>query len=295
MSTALKAAVTGGSIQQRRANDIAALLNDPKIKAQIALALPRHVTADRLARVALTEVRRNPALAKCDQMSFLGAIMTCAQLGLEPGGTLGHAYLVPFENRKMGRTEVQFIIGYRGMIDLARRSGQIQSIEARAVYEGDRFEVKFGLDSDLTHIPDFDNPNRTQPEKLRFVYAVAKLKDGGVQFDVLSRREIEAIRAQSKAATSGPWQTHYEAMALKTVIRRLFKYLPISIELAQAIEQDERADRGEPQESPLASSDVIDVEVSEQQTEQATAPRTALEADLIAEALGEDGIEEARR
>jgi recombination protein RecT len=289
MSTALKAAVTGG-VQQRRTNDIAALLNDPKVKQQMALALPRHVTADRLARVALTEVRRNPALAKCDQMSFLGAIMTCAQLGLEPGGTLGHAYLVPFENRKAGRTEVQFILGYRGMIDLARRSGQIQSIEARAVYEGDRFEVKFGLDSDLTHVPDFENPNRTQPDKLRFVYAVAKLKDGGLQFDVMSRREIEAVRAQSKAATSGPWQTHYEAMALKTVIRRLFKYLPISIEIAQAIEQDERADRGEPQESPLATDDVIDVELAEPQTDQATAARTAPQPDLIAEALGEDGI-----
>jgi len=268
MSTALKSAVTGSNLPQRLTNDIAALLNDPKIKQQMALALPRHVTADRLARVALTEVRRNPALARCDQMSFLGAIMICAQLGLEPGGTLGHAYLVPFENRKAGRTEVQFILGYRGMIDLARRSGQIQSIEARAVYEGDRFDVKFGLDSDLTHVPDFDNPNRTQPEKLRFVYAVAKLKDGGVQFEVMSRREIEAARAQSKSATSGPWQTHYEAMSLKTVIRRLFKYLPISIELAQAIEQDERAELGIPQDNPLSEEPVLELEaVAEHQNE----------------------------
>jgi recombination protein RecT len=268
-STALKAALTGSSVQQRRQNDIAALLNDPKVKAQMALAMPRHITADRLARVALTELRRNPALMRCDQMSLLGAIMTCAQLGLEPGGPLGHAYLVPFENRKAGRFEVQFVLGYRGMIDLARRSGQIQSIEARAVYEGDRFEVRFGLDSDLSHIPDFDNPNRTQPDKLRFVYAVAKLRDGGVQFDVLSRREIEAVRAQSKAATSGPWQTHYEAMALKTVIRRLFKYLPISIELAQAIEQDERAELGISQDNPLTEEPVLELEAVEHQDEAA--------------------------
>jgi len=167
--------------------------------------------------VALTEIRRNPYLARCDQASLLGAIMLCAQLGLEPGGPLGHVYLVPFENKKTGRQEVQFILGYRGMIELARRSGQIQSIEARAVYEGDRFDVKFGMDSDLSHVPDFENPNRTQPDKLRFVYAVAKLKDGGVQFEVMSRREIEAVRAQSKAGSSGPWQTHYEVMALKTV------------------------------------------------------------------------------
>lgn len=287
MSTALKAAVSA-AVQPRRPNDIAALLTDPKIKAQMALALPKHVTADRLARVALTEVRRNPALAKCDQHSFLGALMMCAQLGLEPGGPLGHAYLVPFENRKAGRTEVQFIIGYRGMIDLARRSGQILSIEARAVYEGDRFEVKFGLDSDLTHLPDFENPNRTQADKLRFVYAVAKLRDGGVQFDVMSRREIEAVRAQSKAGASGPWQTHYEAMALKTVIRRLFKYLPVSIELAQALEQDERADLGMPQDNPI-TGEIIDVEPTS--PAESTPPEGAQKTPEAAE----DQLEEARR
>jgi len=260
MATTLKAAVTGRVQATRKtANDIAALLTDPKVKAQMALALPKHVTAERLARVALTEVRKNPALARCDQTSFLGALMTCAQLGLEPGGPLGHAYLIPFENRKAGRTEVQFIVGYRGMIELARRSGQIVSIEARPVYEGDAFEVTLGLDSSLRHVPDFDNPNRVQPDKLRFVYAVAKLKGGGVQFDVMSRREIEAVRAQSKAGSSGPWVTHYEAMALKTVLRRLFKWLPISIELATAIDADERADLGLPQDNPLS----IDAETGE--------------------------------
>jgi recombination protein RecT len=263
MSTALKSAVTGSNLAQRRPNDIAALLNDPKIKAQIALALPRHVTADRLARVALTELRRNPALTRCDQMSLLGAIMTCAQLGLEPGGPLGHAYLVPFENRKTNRIEAQFILGYRGMIELARRSGQIQSIEARAVYEGDEFEVRFGLDSALTHVPNFENPDRTQPDKLRFVYAVAKLKDGGVQFEVMSRREIEAVRAQSKSGASGPWVTHFEQMALKTVARRLFKWLPISIELATAIEADERAELGLPQQTPL-DADAIEAQAPEE-------------------------------
>jgi recombination protein RecT len=260
MANTLKTLIAGQAPATRKpANDIAALLTDPKIKAQMAMALPKHVTADRLARVALTEVRKNPALARCDQTSFLGAIMTCAQLGLEPGGPLGHAYLIPFENRKAGRTEVQFIVGYRGMIELARRSGQIVSIEARPVYEGDTFEVTLGLNSNLRHVPDFDNPNRVQPDKLRFVYAVAKLKDGGVQFDVMSRREIEAVRAQSRAGTSGPWVTHFEQMALKTVVRRLFRWLPISIELAAAIEADERVDLGIPQDNPLT----VDVEPGE--------------------------------
>ena len=271
MTAALKAAVTGTAVQQRKpGNDLASLLTDPKIKQQMALALPKHITADRLARVALTEVRKNPTLAKCDQHSFLGAVMQCAQLGLEPGGVMGQAYLIPFENRKAGRTEVQFIVGYRGMIDLARRSGQIVSIEARPVYEGDQFHVQLGLDSQLTHIPDFDNPNRVDPNKLRFVYAVAKLKDGGVQFDVMSRREVEAVRAQSRAANSGPWVSHFEAMALKTVTRRLFKWLPISVELASAIEQDERADIGLPQDNPLTVDADTGEIVGEAQQEQAT-------------------------
>lgn len=278
MTAILKAAVTGQStaVAHRKSTggDIAALLSDPKIKAQMALALPRHITADRLARVALTEVRKNPALAHCDQHSFLGAIMTCAQLGLEPGGPLGHAYLVPFENRKAGRTEVQFIVGYRGMIDLARRSGQIVSIEARPVYEGDQFEVSLGLDSALRHVPDYDNPNRTHPDKLRFVYAVAKLKDGGVQFEVMSRREVEAVRAQSKAGTSGPWVTHFEQMALKTVVRRLFKWLPVSVELATAIEADERADFGLAQDNPLT----VDAETGEITAPAAPSPARPSEA-----------------
>lgn len=265
---------------QSQQTDIAALLRDPKLKQQLALALPKHISADRLARVALTELRRNPKLMHCDQHSFLGSLMICAQLGLEFGGPLGHAWIVPFKDGRTGRIEAQFILGYRGMIDLARRSGQIVSIEARAVYEGDQFECRFGLDSDLKHVPDWDNPARGNPEKLRFVYAVVKLKDGGIQFTVLSRREIEAARAVSKAG-SGPWQTHYEEMALKTAVRRLFKWLPISIELAQAIEQDERAELGLPQENPLADSAATEVLV-EPETEQESAP-------------AEDAIEEARR
>jgi recombination protein RecT len=260
-SQALKAAATGTQVatQQEAPKTIAGLLTDPKIKAQMALALPKHVTADRLARIALTEVRKVPKLAQCDQTSFLGAIMQCAALGLEPGGALGHCYLIPFENRRQNRTEVQFIVGYRGMIDLARRSGQILSIEARAVYEKDHFEVELGLDSKIVHRPDWKASHRGA---LTFVYAVAKLKDGGVQFDVMSRAEIEAIRDKSqgysmakKYARDGvinsPWASNFEEMAKKTVVRRLFKYLPVSIEIQRAVGMDEQAESGLPQDNPL--------------------------------------------
>ena len=243
-NTKLAAAINRAPSTEQRPQTIAGLMADPKIKAQMALALPKHMTSDRLARIALTEIRKVPTLAKCDQTSFLGAIMQCAQLGLEPGGALGHAYLLPFENRKKGITEVQFIVGYRGMIDLARRSGQIVSLTARTVHENDEFSYQYGLNEDLKHVPATGDRGA-----LIYVYAVAKLKDGGVQFEVMSRSDIDKVRAQSKAGNYGPWQTHYDEMAKKTVIRRLFKYLPVSIELATAVTMDEKADAGVDQDN----------------------------------------------
>lgn len=239
MTQALRTAVTGKApATQKKGNDLASLMADPKIKAQMSLAMPKHMTADRLARVALTEMRKNPQLAQCDQLSFMGAIMQCAQLGLEPGGALGHAYMIPFRNNKKNIVECQFILGYRGMLDLARRSGQVQSIEARAVFEGDQFDVTLGLDSNIVHKPNWDGERKN----LRFVYAVVKLVGGGTQFEVMSRREIEKVRASSKGKDQAPWQEHFEEMAKKTVIRRMFKYLPISIEMSQAVGLDEQGE-----------------------------------------------------
>jgi recombination protein RecT len=224
-------------------------------KDQIARALPRHMSPDRMARVALTECRKNPALMKCKPESLFGAIIQCSQLGLEPGNSLGHAYLIPYGS------EAQLIIGYRGMIDLARRSGQILSLEAHAVYDGDKFECVFGTDSRLIHEPDWKNSNRSNPDKMLFVYAVAKLKDGGVQLEVMSRGEVDSIRARSRSSGKGPWVTDYVAMALKTVIRRLFKYLPVSIEMTTAVNIDERVDANISQENEhviVGESYVID-------------------------------------
>lgn len=232
---------------------IASLMADPSIQKQMALAMPKHLTADRLARIATTEMRRVPALAKCSPESFLGAIMQCSQLGLEPSNGLGHAYLIPFGNGKdaKGRANVQLIIGYRGMIDLARRSGQIKSISARAVYEHDEFEYQYGLHEDLRHKPTEDG----EAGKLTHVYAVAQLKDGGVQFEVMSRKQVETIKAQSKAGNNGPWVSHFEEMAKKTVVRRLFKYLPVSIEMQHAVGLDEQADAGIDQKNNAMFSD----------------------------------------
>ncbi|MDI6680217.1 recombination protein RecT [Bacillus wiedmannii] len=199
----------------------------------MAEALPKHMDIDRMSRIALTTIRTNQALRECTFPSLMGAIMQAVQLGLEPG-LLGHCYLLPFRNNKTQQREVQFIIGYKGMIDLARRSGHIQSIYAHAVYEKDEFEYELGLHPQLKHKPSFG-------ERGAFIgaYAVAHFKDGGYQMEFMPVSEIEKRRGRSKSKDFGPWKSDYEEMAKKTVVRAMFKYLPISIEVQTQAQHDE--------------------------------------------------------
>lgn len=208
------------------------------LKTQISAALPKHMNADRMIRILTTEMKNIPELNQCTLQSILGSIMQASQLGLEVSSLIGHGYLVPF-NKKDKVTgkyvkHCQFIIGYRGMIDLARRSGQLISLTAQAVYENDHFDFKYGLEEKLDHIP-------SQGDRGAFIcaYAIAKLKDGSYQFCVMFKNEIDAIRSRSKAGDFGPWKTDYPEMAKKTVIRNLFKYLPISIELYENLVKEE--------------------------------------------------------
>ncbi|MDE9545399.1 recombination protein RecT [Xenorhabdus bovienii] len=240
-------------------------INKPSMKAQLAAALPRHMAPDRMIRIVTTEIRKTPALANCDMQSFVGAVVQCSQLGLEPGSALGHAYLLPFGNgkSKTGQPNVQLIIGYRGMIDLARRSGQIVSISARTVRDGDKFHFEYGLNENLTHVP---GENEDAP--ITHVYAVARLKDGGVQFEVMTVKQVEKVRTQSKAGTNGPWVSHWEEMAKKTVIRRLFKYLPVSIEMQKAVVLDEKADANIDQDNAaIFEGEFEEVQTNEQGSE----------------------------
>ncbi len=226
-----------------------------KMKPELERALPKHLDADRLIRIAMTEMRRNPELLSCEIKSLLGAIMQAAQLGLEPG-LLGHCYLIPFKNRKNGTKEVQFVIGYKGLIDLVRRSGEVETIKAEAVYENDEFEFEYGLDERLRHKPLLFGDRG----KLIGFYAYAKFKDGGHAFHVMSVEEINRIRDKySRAKESGPWREEYESMAKKTVIRQLIKYLPISIEIQRNISLDETV-RKDINEEP-ERADYIDMEV----------------------------------
>lgn len=197
--------------------------------AEISKLAPKHVSPERLLKVLVSSMAKTPALKDCTAASLVNCFRVAAELGLDPGGTLGHLYLVPY-----GPTCTP-IIGYRGMIELARRSGIVKRLEAHVVYEQERFDVRFGLEPRLSHSPCLTGDRGAAVA----VYAVALLKDGSSQFEVMTVSEVNAIRDRSRAGKNGPWVTDWAEMAKKTVVRRLCKYLPQSPELSQANEVDD--------------------------------------------------------
>ena len=216
-------------------------------RAEFAAALPKHMSADRVIRLALTEFTKNPGLRECTLQSIYSGIIQASQLGLEIG-VLGQAYLVPYNNKIKGRDgkpdawrkEAQFIPGYKGLISLARRSGEVTSIETHIVYANDLFNLTLGIESKVEHKPNLDG-DRGKP---KLVYGVAHFKDGGYHFEWMSIGDVDKIRARSKSKDNGPWVTDYEQMVRKTLVRRMANYLPMSIELAAAIQVDEAATAG---------------------------------------------------
>lgn len=234
------------------ADQVAQYLSRSEVKQQLAMAVPKHFTGDRLARIALTTIRTTPQLLECTVPSLVAATMQAAQLGLEPG-LLGHCYFVPFNKNIAPKgqppkwiKEVQFIAGYKGLIDLARRTGSIVTVAAEAIYSNDKFVYRKGFEEVLEHEPNFDN----RGECIGF-YAYATTKDGGRYASVMTMGDVEKIRQRSKAKDSGPWVTDFEEMGKKTVLRRLCKYLPMSIEIAQTIRADEEREYGD---LPVGSS-----------------------------------------
>lgn len=202
-----------------------------QMKPEIGRALPRHMSPDRMARIATTVLRQTPALGRCTPESFLGALMTASQLGLEPG-PLGEAYLVPYGNT------ATFIPGYRGLVKLAYQSGMVATVAAHVVHAADQFDYELGLDPFLRHKPTLSDDLSAEGGKVIAVYAIVKFKDGASNFEVMSVAQIEAIRKRSKASTNGPWVTDWEAMARKTVLKRLSKWMPLSSEFAAAVAHD---------------------------------------------------------
>ena len=202
---------------------------------QIGKALPSVMTPERFTRIVTTALSSNPKLAQCTRDSFLGGMMQAAQLGLEPNTPLGQAYLIPYKNNKKSVYECQFQIGYKGLIDLAYRSGEVATIQAHCVYENDTFEYELGLDAKLRHIP-----AKGERGEMTHVYAVIKLANGGYAFEVMTVDDVRRhARRYSKAYEDGPWQTNFDEMAKKTVLKKVLKYAPLKSDFARGIVADE--------------------------------------------------------
>lgn len=206
---------------------------------------------DRMVRLAIAAVSRMPALRDCTMLSIFESVAKAAEIGFEAGGALQEAYLVPF------RKTCQLIIGYQGYVSLLYESGFVKDVQAHEVYEGDDFEYQYGTDSRLRHTPGGE-PN---PMAITHAYAIAHTTQGGVIFEVITRKEIDSIRARSKAADNGPWVTDYAMMCRKTALRRLQKWLPKTPKLRKAEAADLAADTGEPIDAGVF--DAVDVPVDE--------------------------------
>lgn len=243
---------------------VAALLRGAKVDSMNAVC-SRALSADKIVKLFALAASRTPKLMQCTPISVANAMMQCAELGIAPG-TLGTAYLIPFENRKAGTVECQLIVGYRGLVELARRSGQVATITADIVREGDEFEYENGVEPKLRH-----RPKAATAAKRTHAWAAVKFKDGSYQFAVLRWEEVEAIRGRSRAGQSGPWVTDTDEMAKKTALRRLCKLLPLTLEIAA---QMEKADRTE--------FDFEDMAAATEQAEQTAHGVEAMKARLAA-------------
>jgi recombination protein RecT len=218
------------------------LLN--RYKLSIEAAIPKHLSADRLISIAASVIAKNPALAECTSGSLIGAVIQASMLGFPPIESLGYCYFVPFNNNKGTRErpvwvkEVQFIIGYKGYIELSRRSGTVKSLFSYPVFENDSFDYQLGTDPWIKHKPTTDQDRG----RMTHVYAVAEYLNGGMNFVVLTRAEVDKLRLRNrsqKRGISGAWKTDFERMSCAKACRQLSTYLPLNPEIQSAIATDE--------------------------------------------------------
>jgi len=191
------------------------------------------ITPERIQKIVVAACNADEKLAACTPESIWSSVQKSIQLGLEPCSPLGHSYLVPFKNK--GVAEATLIVGYKGLLVLARRSGEIKSISVGIVRKGDLFKEVRGTNPSIIHEPD-----ESHTGKPTHYYAVVHYVGGGETFEVLTVAEVLTFRDRSRASGSGPWVTDFDAMAIKTAIRRALKTAPLSADLADAIETDER-------------------------------------------------------
>ena len=251
-------------VQDKKYKDLSSVLLGAGMQQQLKLACTKAVTPERIARIAMTELRRTPKLLNCTQESFLGALMECAQLGLEPG-PLGLAYIIPYGK------EAQFQVGYKGMLNLIWRSALISSVQSEVVYEGDHFEYANGIPPMLRHIP---SETRDAAAKPTHAYCIIGTTSGGWIFRVMTFDDIEKLRKKhSQAGGNSPWVTSWDEMACKTVMKRTGKRAPVSAEAQKAIALDDMSEIG------LAQNLGTTIEI--EKVEQDGAPSAEEQAEII--------------
>lgn len=236
---------TNAVVRYQKPEDVRAEMN--ALTPQFAEVLPAGVDAKRFTRLVIGTIIANPSILDCTRDSIIRSVRDAASLGLVPTGLLGSAYLVPYKNKRTGQMEAQLIPGYRGLIDLARRSGEIDAIEANTVRLRDRFRIYKGTVSGVEHEPFIPDPTLApedrDPGPYVGAYMVATLKGGHRQVEWMTTDEIEAVRKRSRASDQGPWVTDWSEMARKTVVRRGAKYLPLTPDAERALSLDEQAER----------------------------------------------------
>lgn len=232
---------------------------------EIKRALPSTITAERFTRIVYTALSNNPTLAKCDKNSFLGAMISSAQLGLEVNTSLGEAYLLPYYDNRKGVYNCQFQKGLYGVIKLCRNEGI--TVDAKVVYSNDEFELEFGLNPVLKHKPALKDRGSVVG-----YYAVWKSKDGAFGFEFMNPEDCEKHgRRYSKSYDKGPWSTNFDSMCLKTVILKALKYAPKSAELKEKLDIDNatiNVNEDDLTQDFVYSYDDSEVEVTEESKEQ---------------------------
>jgi recombination protein RecT len=254
-------------VQKAQAKQAWEMLNS--MKSSIAAVLPKHLTPERMAMIAFTAMRRTPKLMECTRESLIGSIMTAAMLGLEPSGPLGHGALIPYNDRRRGVVECQFQPMYGGLLELARRSGIIRDVQLRAVYKGDKYSYRFGLDPEIVHIPlegeGADDPNR---EPIA-VYCIIRFNNGGVQWDQMSYAQGIAHGKRyspsfddrtGKFKEGSVWDENPLAMVLKTILKMVLKLCPKSPEMAAALQADDGMEAGRTVKMTKQGDDFFDVD-----------------------------------
>lgn len=281
-------AQSGSIVSKNKEQELAAKKDNPKnlkelLEArmpEISKLLPSVISDKQFLRLSLNALQSTPHLKECTVMSFYGAIMQCAQLGLKPNVN-GEAYLIPFFNNKIGRYECQFVVGYKGLMTLARRSGEISIIDAHEVRENDKFELEFGFEPKVLHVPCLKGDRGA----VIGYYAIVVMKDGGKLAHYMTVDEAEKYgKHYSKTFNNGPWKTDFDAMAKKSCLRQVLKYAPTSTDVDSALKTDEHTLKyNETATSDVGNIiDITDDDISEAPAEQVADENLNVSADNVA-------------